>query len=74
MRVTPRGAAAGRKSNARSDFGPEELPPAALASVNLIGSVNRGTLAAEAEIVHRGRTTMVVDVRVFDARGGRTGR
>jgi acyl-coenzyme A thioesterase PaaI-like protein len=42
--------------------------------VNLIGAMNRGTLAAEAEIVHRGRTTMVVDVRVYDAFGGRAGR
>jgi uncharacterized protein (TIGR00369 family) len=35
-------------------------------AVNLIKNANRGTLVAEAEIVHRGRTTVVVDVRVPD--------
>jgi hypothetical protein len=37
-------------------------------SVNLIRKLNRGTLVAEAEIVQRGRTTPVVDVRVSDER------
>jgi len=37
-------------------------------SVNLIRNTDRGTLVAEAEIVHRGRTTLVVDVRVSDDR------
>jgi uncharacterized protein (TIGR00369 family) len=37
-------------------------------SVNLIKNANRGTLVAEAEIVHRGRTTPVVDGRVSDER------
>jgi uncharacterized protein (TIGR00369 family) len=36
-------------------------------SANLIRNTNHGTLVAEAEIVHRGRTTLVVDVRVSDA-------
>jgi uncharacterized protein (TIGR00369 family) len=31
-------------------------------------NTNRGTLVAEAEVVHRGRTTLVVDVRVTDER------
>jgi acyl-coenzyme A thioesterase PaaI-like protein len=32
----------------------------------LLRNTNRGTLTAEAEIVHHGRTTIVVDVRVCD--------
>jgi acyl-coenzyme A thioesterase PaaI-like protein len=34
----------------------------------VIRNTNRGSLVAEAEIVHRGRTTLVVDVRVCDDR------
>ena len=34
--------------------------------VNLIGNANKGTLVAEAEIAHRGRTTLVGDVPVSD--------
>ena len=37
-----------------------------LAGIDLIRYAKRGTLTAEAEIVHHGRTTLVVDVRVFD--------
>ena len=70
----PSGGPARPKRNARADFGRNPLPPAGPVPVNLIGNVNGSTLAAEAEIVHRGRTTMVVDVRVFDALGGRAGR
>jgi uncharacterized protein (TIGR00369 family) len=32
----------------------------------LLRNTNQGTLTAEAEIVHRGRTTLVVDVHVWD--------
>lgn len=32
----------------------------------LLRHTNRGTLTAEAEVVHRGRATIVVDVRVCD--------
>lgn len=74
MTGVPGGAETGRKANACENFGPDEPPPPSGDAVNLIGDVNGGTLAAEAEIVHRGRTTMVVDVRVFDALGGRAGR
>ena len=35
-------------------------------SVNLIRNAGRGVLTAEAQLVHRGRTTLVVDVRVTD--------
>ena len=38
-------------------------------SVNLIRNTDRGVLTAEAEIVHRGRTTLIVDVRVTDDQG-----
>jgi acyl-coenzyme A thioesterase PaaI-like protein len=34
--------------------------------VNLIGNANRGTLVAEAEIRHGGRTTLAVGVPVSD--------
>jgi acyl-coenzyme A thioesterase PaaI-like protein len=34
--------------------------------VNLVRTTDRGTLTAEAEILHRGRTTIVVDVQVLD--------
>ena len=34
--------------------------------VNLIGNANKGTLGAEAEIGHRGRTTLVGAVPVSD--------
>jgi len=34
--------------------------------VNLLRNTDRGTLTAEAQIVHRGRTTLVVEVLVFD--------
>ena len=74
MRTLGGGAGEGRKGNPPGDLRPELLPRNGPRSVNLIGTVNRGTLAAEAEIVHRGRTTVVVDVRVFDALGGRAGR
>jgi uncharacterized protein (TIGR00369 family) len=59
-------AAAMWETNPSGDFRPELFPLTLQFSVNLIRNTNRGTLTAEAEIVHRGRTTMVVDVRVLD--------
>lgn len=35
---------------------------------NLVGDTDRGSLTAEAEIVHRGRSTLVIEVRVVDDR------
>ena len=32
-------------------------------------NTNQGTLTAEAEVIHRGRTTLVTDVRVSDEQG-----
>jgi uncharacterized protein (TIGR00369 family) len=45
---------------------PELFPLTLQLSVNLIRNADHGTLTAEAKIVHRGRTTLVVDVEVFD--------
>ena len=47
---------------------PELFPLTLQLSVNLIRNTDRGTLTAEAQIVHRGRTTLVVEVQVFDDR------
>jgi acyl-coenzyme A thioesterase PaaI-like protein len=35
---------------------------------NLIGHTDRGSLTAEAGIVHRGRSTLVIEVKVVDDR------
>ena len=59
-------AAAMWELNPSGEFRPELFPLTLQMSANLIRNTNRGTLVAEAEIVHRGRTTMVVDVRVSD--------
>jgi 1,4-dihydroxy-2-naphthoyl-CoA hydrolase len=61
-------AAAMWETNPTGEFRPELFPLTLQMSANLIRNTNRGTLVAEAEIVHRGRTTMVVDVRVSDER------
>jgi len=45
---------------------PELFPLTLQLSVNIIRNADHGTLTAEAKIVHRGRTTLVVDVEVFD--------
>jgi len=45
---------------------PELFPLTLQLSINLIRNADHGTLTAEAKIVHRGRTTLVVDVEVFD--------
>lgn len=61
-------AAAMWETNPTGEFRPELFPLTLHMSVNLLKNTNRGTLVAEAEIVHRGRTTLVVDVRVSDER------
>jgi len=61
-------AAAMWETNPTGEFRPELFPLTLQMSANLIRNTNQGTLVAEAEIVHRGRTTMVVDVRVSDDR------
>jgi 1,4-dihydroxy-2-naphthoyl-CoA hydrolase len=61
-------AAAMWETNPTGDFRPELFPLTLQMSANLMRNTDRGTLVAEAEIVHRGRTTLVVDVRVSDDR------
>ena len=61
-------AAAMWELNPTGDFRPELFPLTLQMSANLIRNTNQGTLVAEAEVVHRGRTTLVVDVRVSDER------
>jgi uncharacterized protein (TIGR00369 family) len=48
---------------------PELFPLTLQLSVNLIRNTSTGTLRAEAEVVHRGRTTMVIEVKVRDDQG-----
>jgi uncharacterized protein (TIGR00369 family) len=52
--------------NPTADFKPEQFPLTIQLSVNLIRNTNQGTITAEAHIVHRGRTTMVIEVKVRD--------
>jgi 1,4-dihydroxy-2-naphthoyl-CoA hydrolase len=59
-------AAAMWETNPTGEFRPELFPLTLQLSVNLFRNANRGTLTAEAEIVHRGRTTLVVEVTVLD--------
>ena len=61
-------AAAMWETNPTGELRPELFPLTLQMSANLIRNTNQGTLVAEAEIVHRGRTTLVVDVRVSDDR------
>jgi uncharacterized protein (TIGR00369 family) len=61
-------AAAMWETNPTADFRAELFPLTLQLSANLIRNADRGTLTAEAEVVHRGRTTLVVEVRVFDER------
>jgi hypothetical protein len=56
------------ETNPTAEFQPGQFPLTPQLSVNLIRNTNRGTLVAEAEIVHRGRTTLVVDMPVSDER------
>jgi len=54
------------ETNPSGELRPELFPLTLQLSVNLIRNADGGTLTAEAKIVHRGRTTLVVDVEVFD--------
>ena len=55
--------------NPTGELKPELFPLTIQLSVNLVGNAGQGTLTAEAEIIHRGRTTLVVEVKVRDDRG-----
>jgi uncharacterized protein (TIGR00369 family) len=60
-------AAAMWETNPTGELTPELFPLTLQLSVNLLRNTNQGTLTAEAHIVHRGRTTIVVEVKVKDA-------
>lgn len=62
-------AAAMWETNPTGELRPELFPLTVQLSANLVGNADRGTLTAEAAIVHRGRTTLVVQVTVRDDRG-----
>jgi Thioesterase superfamily len=47
---------------------PVRVPVPLQLSVNLFAPAERGTLTAEAETIYRGRTTLIVDVKVRDDR------
>ena len=57
------------ETNPTGEFKPELFPLTLQISANLIRNTNRGVLRAEAEIIHRGRTTLVVEVKVRDELG-----
>jgi len=59
-------AAAMWETNPTADFKPELFPLTIQLSVNLIRNTNQGEITAEAHIIHRGRTTMVTEVKVQD--------
>lgn len=59
-------AAAMWEVNRDGEFQPEFFPLSIQVSTNLIRNTDRGVLTAEAELVHRGKSTMVADVRVTD--------
>lgn len=61
-------AAAMWATNPSAELRPERFPLTLQLSVNLIGNADRGSLTAEAEIVHRGRSTLVIEVKVVDDR------
>jgi 1,4-dihydroxy-2-naphthoyl-CoA hydrolase len=54
------------ETNPSGELRPELFPLTIQLSINIVRNVDHGTLTAEAKIVHRGRTTLVVDVEVFD--------
>lgn len=60
-------AAAMWETNPAGELSPELFPLTVHMSANVI-TTDRGTLVAKAEIVHRDRTTRVVDARVTDHR------
>ena len=51
------------------EFDMDRFPLAIQTSSNLVGNVNGDKLVATAEVVHRGRTTIVVDTKVRDGGG-----
>ena len=57
------------EANPSGELKPELFPLTIQLSANLVGNAGQGTLTAEAEIIHRGRTTLVVEVKVRDDRG-----
>jgi uncharacterized protein (TIGR00369 family) len=59
-------AAAMWETNPTADLKPERFPLTIQLSVNLIRNTNQGDITAEAHIIHRGRTTMVAEVKVQD--------
>lgn len=59
-------AAAMWETNPTADLKPERFPLTIQLSVNLIRNTNQGAITAEAHIIHRGRTTMVTEVKVQD--------
>src|SRR5438132_5371631 len=59
-------AAAMWETNPTGVLRPELFPLTLQLSVNLIGNTGAGTIRAEAQIVHRGRTTLVIEVKVRD--------
>jgi uncharacterized protein (TIGR00369 family) len=59
-------AAAMWETNPTADFKPELFPLTIQLSVNLIRNTDQGVITAEAHIIHRGRTTMVIEVKVQD--------
>lgn len=56
------------ETNPDAEPRPDLFPLAIQLSSNLMRNTSRGSLRADAELIHRGRTTMVVDVRVIDDR------
>ena len=59
-------AAAMWETSPTGELRPELFPLTLHLSVNLLRNTNHGTLTAEAQVVHRGRTTIVVEVKVTD--------
>lgn len=59
-------AAAMWEVNPNGEFRPELFPLSIQVSINLIRNTDRGALTADAELVHRGKSTIVADVRVTD--------
>ena len=55
-------------TNQSAELRPEAFPLPLQLSVNLVGNTDRESLTAEAPIVHRGRSTLVIEVRVVDDR------
>lgn len=54
------------ETNPSGELRAELFPLTLHLSINIVRNAQHGTLTAEAKIVHRGRTTLVVDVEVFD--------